>query len=619
MAEKKNPIARGVIWVVMLLLIVGLAGFGATSFGGSTRVVGTVGDTEIGLDRYARQLQQEIRAFEGQTGQNIPIAQAREMGIDRIVLQRLIALAALEDEADDLGLSVGDEEVARSIQDIQAFQGADGGFDREAYRFALQQNGLSVAQFEAQLRDETARSLLQGAVISGIQPPATFVDALYEYARETRDLTLVSFGPDALEGDLPEPTEEQLVEYYEANEDAFTLPRRKRITYVWLSPETMRETVEVSDEAVQNLYEQRTEQYDQPERRLVERLVFPDDEAARQAADAIEAGDTDFETLVQDRGLTLSDIDLGDVSRADLGPSADAVFALDDPGIAGPAPTPLGPALFRVNAILEAQQTPFEDVEDELRAEVALSAGRRAIEGRIEPIQDLLAGGATLEEIADETEFTLGETVWSPGEASEAGADIDAYAAFREAALDAEPGDFPELEELSDGGLFALRVEEILEPELQPLDAVRAEVEAGWEVEARRARLVEQAEAARDALSQGTAADQLGATVRRETELLRDAFLEGQPADLIELAFTLPEGDSTVVSGQDGAVLVRVDAVSVPGGATEEAVAIKEGVRTAAGQGIAQDITAAFTSALEAQKGISLNQSAVNAVLSQMN
>ena len=192
-------------------------------------------------------------------------------------------------------------------------------------------------------------------------------------------------------------------------------------------------------------------------------------------------------------------------------------------------------------------------------------------------------------------------------------------AAFREAALDAEPGDFPELEELSDGGLFALRVEEILEPELQPLDAVRAEVEAGWEVEARRARLMGQAEAARDALSQGTAADQLGGTVRGETALLRDAFLEGQPADLIELAFTLPEGDSTVVSGQDGAVLVRVDAVSVPGGATEEAVAIKEGVRTAAGQGIAQDITAAFTSALEAQKGISLNQSAVNAVLSQMN
>ena len=63
--------------------------------------------------------------------------------------------------------------------------------------------------------------------------------------------------------------------------------------------------------------------------------------------------------------------------------------------------------------------------------------------------------------------------------------------------------------------------------------------------------------------------------------------------------------------------VIDFDDVTVPE-ATEGADA-RAGLRQAVGQGIAQDMTSAFTSAIEAQKGISLNQSAVNAVLSQFN
>ena len=246
--DKKNPVAKGLVWIVMLLLIVGLAGFGATNFGGANRVVATVGETDIDLDRYARALQNELRALERQTGRRISISEARQAGIDTIVLQRLIATAALEDEATALGLSVGDVEVARSIGEMPAFQGIDGGFDREAYRFALQNAGLSVAQFEAQLREETSRAILQGALVAGIAPPDAFVDTLYDYAREQRDLTLVRFTQADLTSDLPEPAEDDLPAYYDANPDAFTLPRRKAITYAWLSPEMMTDTIDVPEE-----------------------------------------------------------------------------------------------------------------------------------------------------------------------------------------------------------------------------------------------------------------------------------------------------------------------------------------------------------------------------------
>ena len=96
-------------------------------------------------------------------------------------------------------------------------------------------------------------------------------------------------------------------------------------------------------------------------------------------------------------------------------------------------------------------------MRDGLRGGWALPArARRCGGGAASRRRDSGRRGAILEEMAARSWrcSALGETVWSPGEASAAGADIDAYEEFRAAAETAEPGDFPEIGELSDGGLL---------------------------------------------------------------------------------------------------------------------------------------------------------------------
>ncbi|NCM98254.1 MAG: peptidyl-prolyl cis-trans isomerase, partial [Rhodobacterales bacterium] len=105
---------------------------------------------------------------------------------------------------------------------------------------------------------------------------------------------------------------------------------------------------------------------------------------------------------VAGRGLTLADIDLGDVSQSDLGAAGEPVFALTGPGVVGPLQSDLGPALYRMNAILAAQETSFDQARDQLVVEFQLDAARRAIGDRAEAINDALAGGATLEDLARE-------------------------------------------------------------------------------------------------------------------------------------------------------------------------------------------------------------------------
>lgn len=609
--KAKGKASRVAVWAILGLLIVGLAGFGATNFGGSVRSIGKVGDTDIGLTRYGRALNQELRALQAQTGQQISFQQAQLFGIDRAVLARLIDAVALEEEARRAGLSVGDARVGEYVREVPAFQGLDGNFDREGYAFALEQSGLSAAEFEEDLRAELARSLVAGAVSAGAVAPATYIDAIVTFVAEGRDASWARLGPADLAEPVGAPTEADLQAHYEANPEAFTLPETRTISYAWVTPDIMVDQIEVPEDELRELYQDRIEVYVQPERRLVERLVYPNAGEAEAAKARLDAGEITFDALVEARGLSLQDIDLGDVTEADLGSAGAAVFAMDGPGVVGPVQTSLGPALIRMNAVLSAQETPFEDAREELQRLSAMDRAARMIADEIETVDDLLAAGATLEELAEETALEFGQVEWSTGVSD----GIAGYAAFRAAAARAEPGDFPEVLELEDGGIFALRIDEIRAPELLPLDAVRPEVENGWRREAVAEALMAQARALADEIAAGTA-DFAALEVETGTEagLTRETILPDLPPTMVETLFSMDTGALEVVADGDGAMILRLDTVTAPDFADPDLAQRREAFRQRIAQSIGQDMLDAYTRAIEATAGIELDQAAINAV-----
>ena len=602
------------VWLILGLLFVALAGFGIGSFTGSGSRIGSVGDIEITAEDYARALDQEIRARIAQTRQPVTLSDLQAEGIDQAVLQSLVAQAALANEAQRLGLSVGDAEVARQITRIEAFQGVDGNFDREAYEQVLRQNALSPAAFEEDIREDTARSLLQVAVLGGLQPDPAIAEALVAYQGETRDFSILTITEADLPFGLPAPTEADLQAHYEANPDRFTRPEARRITYAWITPSMIMDEMEIDEVALRDLYEQRGDLYRQPERRLLERLVFIDEAAAQAAFDAIAAGETDFDTLVEERGLTLEDIDLGEVARGDLSAeAAEAVFSDTESEIIGPVQSVLGPALFRVNAVLDASEVPFEEAEEELRAELAAEAARRVIDDLRDPLDDLLAEGATLEELAADTELRLGTIDVTP--ASEDG--IAAYDAFREAARLAEEGDFPELLDLSDGGLFALRLDEVVPPTLPPLDEVREAVADSWRASVLREQLAARGEALVGELATGAALEDLG-RVTTEATVRRQDFIPDAPPTLVAQVFRLAQpGDVVLVPGGDRALIARLDAINPAARDDPTTQILTQIIGQTVAQSMAQDIFEAYGQAMQAEVGIRLDQSMINAVHTQ--
>lgn len=154
-----KSISKTLVWILMGLLILGLGGFGVTNLSGGVSSIGSVGDTKIDINDYARALQSEMDARQAATGEPMTLQQARQNGVTDAVLARMIATAALDDETARLGISIGDENLRRQILEIQGFQGINGTFDREAYAFALDRAGLSETQFEENMRTESARAI----------------------------------------------------------------------------------------------------------------------------------------------------------------------------------------------------------------------------------------------------------------------------------------------------------------------------------------------------------------------------------------------------------------------------------------------------------------------------
>lgn len=637
---------QSIVWVLMGMLVLGLGGFGVTNFSNGSADIGGVGDVEISSQDYALALRREMQDFAAQTGKQLTPAEAKNIGLDKNALSKLFLAAALENEANRLGVSVGDKAVADQITSSAAFRGIDGRFDRARYAEVLQREGIREDDFEHDLRMDEARLILQRATLAAVTAPKAVTDRTLAWLLETRDIHWSELTVADLAAPIAAPDDATLQAWHQANAARFTAPETRKITYVWLTPEMLEGSVQVDDQALRDLYQTRIDEFQQPERRMVERLVFPSVALADEAKAQLDRGETTFEKLAGERGLTLNDIDMGEVSKADLGSAGDAVFALAQPGIAGPASSDLGPALYSMNAILDPVNVSFEQARDDLRVEAALDRARRQIDEQTSAFSDRIAGGATLEDLAKETpDMKLGQIDWT-GQDEAAPDSIAAYPEFRTRASDVTEKDFPEMFQFEDGGVFALRLDAIEPPALIAFDQVRDRVAADWTQNETHRQLLTLAEDRKDraesasepaiapmpatnsSVGQAVGATEAPAPVpasppappqgKAETNLARGGFITGVPQALVSQAFEIEApGTTDVIDAENRVFLVTLDQIHAAQTTGDEADQLRDGINSRNSDLLRQDVFDYYARALQAKDGATVNQTAVDAVNAQ--
>jgi peptidyl-prolyl cis-trans isomerase D len=293
----------------------------------------------------------------------------------------------------------------------------------------------------------------------------------------------------------------------------------------------------------------------------------------------------------------------------------EVVFGADGPGVVGPVDTPLGPSLYRINAVLDAQSVPFEEARDELAQQRATEAAEAMILDDLAAIEDLIAGGAKLEEIASETVMQLGEIELNDDSTDPLAVDPG----FRAAADAAVEGEETDLVELEGGGYATLRLEAVEPPTLIPLGEIRGTVATDWHAAQVAAALAERAQGYATEIEQGLAiadlAERLGAGLQTAPPMARGEALPGTPPRLVADLFAADEGDVVIV--EDGAAVILAELTVVePYDPDDPAMAgIRDTLRQQYTGQAADDALALFTAAVRDRAGVRINQGQIDATL----
>src|SRR3978361_1930436 len=144
-----NWLGKTIMATVMGVLIISFGVWGIADifrgFGQST--LAKVGRTEISAEQFRQLYTDRLQQIGRQFGRPLTPDQAKAFGLDRQVLNQMIADAALDEDARRLRLGQSDCEVMRVIFNDPNFKNATGAFDKAVFSQTLRQYGYSEQRY----------------------------------------------------------------------------------------------------------------------------------------------------------------------------------------------------------------------------------------------------------------------------------------------------------------------------------------------------------------------------------------------------------------------------------------------------------------------------------------
>ncbi len=279
-----------------------------------------------------------------------------------------------------------------------------------------------------------------------------------------------------------------------------------------------------------------------------------------------------------------------------------------------------GPLIVRVTTIEPQVVTPFDEVKDQIKTEIAEQRAAQEIADQLDVIEDARAGGATLEEIAANYDLTLRAipAVDATGKDADGNAIADLpggqalVSAVFESDVGLENNPIP-----ADQGYVWYAVTAVSAARDRELAEVRDKVIAAWKAAEVEKRLTERADQIRDQVESG--GDLATVATGLEVKTADAVKRTGEPpaglsAAAVQAAFGGPKGFAAVADGENDAKLVLVATdVTVPpyfSGAPD----LAEAEERFSGE-LANDLLSQYVFQVQKGLGVSVNQVALQAAI----
>jgi len=589
-------------------------------FSAPSSVLFNVGDIEVERAAVENEVQREINRLRPMLGNQFGTNEAKALGLVEAIMQRQINDTSILLAARELGVAVSDDLVSASIKNNPAFQGL-GGFDRSRFQQALYSNLLNENGYIALTRRQMSRYQLIES-LGGNTVPKILVEQIYRHRQEKRIAETV-FIADKEQKDIPEPGQVELQEFHKKNAAQFTAPEYRTLTVIRLEASVLAKDISVTDEELKEAYGAREDEFTTKATREVRQMILATEEEAKRAHKALSEG-AKFSAVAKD----IAKMDEATTSLGRLSPSGlpfpelvDAVFSLKEGETSAPVKSQLGWHLFRVSGIQEGGKKTLDEVKGNLQKAVAKEKAVDSMYELANRLEDVLGGGATLEEAAGQ--MNLKVTKFEALDKS--GLDKSGKRAtslpggdFLNIAFATDEGADSALTETGSDGYFILRVEGIVPPALKPLDTVKEKVAEALKAEKRAEISKKSAEAIVTRVNGGASFDAIAGEMRQSFKtspaITRrpDKNDSGLSQSLITKIFAINPGKAVLDRTDSGYTVARLKTIVAADPAKDDK-GVKE-LSGTIGNALEADILSQLAGAYRKRFGVNVNRQVVNSL-----
>lgn len=370
-----------VVYLFIAVLSASMLLFGIDMFSpGDGQYAVKVNETEMSFRDIAerrRQYEDRLREQFGDAYEQFAAALNENLDgriVDQMVEEELFVQTA---EKQDLTVDSG------AVQEMIAGIFGDA-FSAQAYRSYLQQIGMTASQFESQVARDALRAEYQRLLAHFSETSEFEAIQQAQLAESTFTLGVASLTPEDVRAEVAEPTEEELLTYYEENALDYEKPARIQYNALPITPESVLSLVEVYDEDVEMYYVEHQSDFKTPARAKVAHIqinygaesspeaLLAVKEKAQRVHERAVAGE-DFASLVLETSDDLTTKgSAGSLGWLSEGTRDDAIekaaLGLQVEGIAELVETDYGFHIVKVEEFQEEGVKELEEVADEIKA-----------------------------------------------------------------------------------------------------------------------------------------------------------------------------------------------------------------------------------------------------------
>jgi peptidyl-prolyl cis-trans isomerase D len=541
----------------------------------SSDTVAVVNGQQIRADEFSRAYQSQMQAYRSAYGAQMNEQLLKQLGIDQQILQQLVDERAALAEAERVGVTVTDAEVAQRIYAIPGFQenGAFIGQTRYRQLLASQNPPLSVNDFEEGIRRSLALDKLRTSVTDWLSISDKELQEEYRRRNDKIKLAVVAFNADSYRPDVT-ASDTDIASYFEGHQADFRIPDKRKVKYLLIDIDALRAKVTVSPADLAKAYNDNIAQFTTPEQIRASHILFKtegkEEAAVKTRAEEVlkEAkGGADFAELAkkhsEDDSNAKNGGDLDYFGRGRMVPEFDAAaFAMETGQISDLVKTQFGFHIIKVTDKKAGTTRPLDEVKQQLtdqvqseRAQQQASDISQRLERQIRTPADLdTAAKAEGLAVQETGMFSREEPILSVGPAPEMTA----------RAFTLNEGEVSPSIRVGRGFVFETVTgkQESYIPKLDEVkDKVRDAVLTQRAVEMAKQRAADTAAKLKDAPDFDKAAKAANVEPKTTELVTRDAPLPdlGAAPEVMEDIFKLPQGAvSGVLTTPTGAAIVKV-------------------------------------------------------------